>query len=88
MVFHIKERPFTDPLIVHVNNIEQAVDLIDRQDFKEQGALFNNLARWFWPGPLTMIMKVGSDKVPEVVTAGTGNVALRMPNTHAALHLT
>jgi tRNA A37 threonylcarbamoyladenosine synthetase subunit TsaC/SUA5/YrdC len=35
-----------------------------------------------------MIMKVGSDKVPEVVTAGTDNVALRMPNTHAALHIT
>jgi L-threonylcarbamoyladenylate synthase len=35
MVFQIKERPFTDPLIVHVNNIEQAVDLIDKQNFQE-----------------------------------------------------
>jgi L-threonylcarbamoyladenylate synthase len=35
-----------------------------------------------------MIMKAGYGKVPEVVTAGTGNVALRMPNTHAALQLT
>jgi L-threonylcarbamoyladenylate synthase len=36
------------------------------------------LARRFWPGPLTMIVKAAS-RLPLKVTANTGNVALRIP---------
>ncbi len=88
MIFKVKERPYTDPLIVHINNIEQAEELIDRKHFIEQSFLFNKLANWFWPGPLTMIMKVNEARVPSIVTAGTGNVALRIPNTRVGLFLT
>ena len=35
-----------------------------------------------------MIMKVNEARVPSIVTAGTGNVALRIPNTRAGLFLT
>lgn len=37
------------------------------------------LARKFWPGPLTIIVRAGS-RLPLKVTANTGNVALRVPN--------
>jgi tRNA threonylcarbamoyl adenosine modification protein (Sua5/YciO/YrdC/YwlC family) len=40
---------------------------------------FYALARKFWPGPLTIIVKAGS-RLPLKVTANTGNVALRVPN--------
>ena len=40
---------------------------------------FYALARKFWPGPLTIIVKAGS-RLPLKVTANTGHVALRVPN--------
>jgi tRNA threonylcarbamoyl adenosine modification protein (Sua5/YciO/YrdC/YwlC family) len=39
---------------------------------------FYALARRFWPGPLTIIVRAAS-KLPLKVTANTGNVALRIP---------
>jgi tRNA threonylcarbamoyl adenosine modification protein (Sua5/YciO/YrdC/YwlC family) len=39
---------------------------------------FYQLARRFWPGPLTLIVKAAS-RLPLKVTANTGNVALRVP---------
>jgi L-threonylcarbamoyladenylate synthase len=42
------------------------------------------LARKFWPGPLTIIVKAGS-RLPLKVTANTGNVALRVPNAKIPL---
>jgi tRNA threonylcarbamoyl adenosine modification protein (Sua5/YciO/YrdC/YwlC family) len=39
---------------------------------------FYLLARRFWPGPLTIIVKA-DPKLPLKVTANTGNVALRVP---------
>jgi tRNA threonylcarbamoyl adenosine modification protein (Sua5/YciO/YrdC/YwlC family) len=41
---------------------------------------FYALARKFWPGPLTMIVRASS-RLPLKVTANTGNVALRVPNS-------
>ena len=40
---------------------------------------FYKLAKKFWPGPLTIIVKAAS-RLPLKVTANTGNVALRVPN--------
>ena len=45
---------------------------------------FYALARKFWPGPLTLIVKAGS-RLPLKVTANTGNVALRVPNAKIPL---
>jgi len=42
------------------------------------------VARKFWPGPLTIIVKAGS-RLPLKVTANTGNVALRVPNAKIPL---
>jgi tRNA threonylcarbamoyl adenosine modification protein (Sua5/YciO/YrdC/YwlC family) len=40
---------------------------------------FYKLARRFWPGPLTIIVRAAS-RLPLKVTANTGNVALRVPS--------
>ena len=44
------------------------------------------LAARYWPGPLTLVV-AASHTIPEIVTAGTGTVALRAPNHLAALAL-
>ena len=44
------------------------------------------LARQFWPGPLTLILRARPE-VPEAVTAGTGTVGVRVPAGRVALPL-
>jgi len=75
-VFEVKERPLTDPLIVHVLDAAGATDLIDVTE--AELLLFSALGRRFWPGPLTCIVSA-SAAVPSLVTADTGKVGIRVP---------
>lgn len=72
-VFLIKERPFFDPLIVHVNSIESA---------KKYSADWNEcsqvLAEKFWPGPLTLVVPKTSE-ISDMITSGLPAVGLRWP---------
>jgi L-threonylcarbamoyladenylate synthase len=49
----------------------------------EPGTLTRQLMRCFWPGPLTILFR-SADKVPELLTAGTGKVAVRLSSHPAA----
>jgi len=71
-IFTTKGRPATDPLIVHVSGLAQWSALAETNP----AAL--KLARKFWPGPLTIVLPK-KENVPDVVTAGRRNVAVRMP---------
>ncbi|MBE2231905.1 MAG: threonylcarbamoyl-AMP synthase [Anaerolinea sp.] len=52
----------------------------------EATPLLLRLAERFWPGPLTLVARCDA-RVPEIVTAGTLTVAVRMPDHAAALRL-
>lgn len=41
----------------------------------------------FWPGPLTIVTKANLDLIPNVITAETGYVGIRIPNHTVALEL-
>ena len=71
-IFRAKRRPASDPLIVHVIDIAHAAPLAHLPPEAVR------LARRFWPGPLTLVVKKKST-VPAVVTAGRASVALRSP---------
>lgn len=86
LIFTTKGRPLTDPLIVHVHSVEQALELIDTSDV-EVVIMFRELAHKFWPGPLTIVTKANLDKIPMLVTAQTGSVGIRIPNNPTALSL-
>jgi L-threonylcarbamoyladenylate synthase len=73
-IFSAKGRPATDPLIVHVARFDQVAPLVTRVP-----ADARLLARRFWPGALTLVMP-RSAVVPDIVTAGLGTVAVRMPS--------
>jgi len=73
-VYEIKTRSRHKPLSLLIESVDQAEDLA-----KALPEEFYALARKFWPGPLTLIVKAGS-RLPLKVTANTGNVALRVPN--------
>lgn len=73
-IFAAKNRPTNHPLIVHITGEEAldhwAVDI-------PQAAYV--LARQFWPGPLTMILKK-ADHVGQWVTGDQDSVGLRAPS--------
>ncbi len=73
-VYEIKSRSRHKPLSLLIDSVDQAEELA--RPLPEQ---FYELARRFWPGPLTIIVRAAS-RLPLKVTANTGNVALRIPS--------
>ncbi len=71
-IFHAKERPFFDPLIVHLPTLEW----LERLTLPLSGA--GRLVARFWPGPLTLLLPRRPGAVPDLVTAGSSLVAVRM----------
>jgi L-threonylcarbamoyladenylate synthase len=80
-VYEVKGRPCGKPLPVQVAS---AYDL-DRLCV-EVSKTARRLMDAFWPGALTIVLKASSD-VPELVTAGTGTVGIRIPDDEVALSL-
>ena len=74
-IFEAKERPFFDPLIVHLPTPGWLEELAEIP--AESRALVALLTERFWPGPLTLVLPRRT-VVPDIVTAGLGTVAVRM----------
>jgi tRNA threonylcarbamoyl adenosine modification protein (Sua5/YciO/YrdC/YwlC family) len=85
-VFAAKERPLTDPLIVHVTSTSDAQRLWAATPTSAEGQALQILCNAFWPGPLTLVAKASSD-VPPLVMANTGFVACRAPSHPLARQL-
>jgi L-threonylcarbamoyladenylate synthase len=73
-IFAAKGRPATDPVIVHIANVDQ-LDAIA----SHVPPVARELAAAFWPGALTLILEKRAT-VPDSVTAGLATVAVRMPS--------
>lgn len=80
-LYRVKGRPGTHPVIVHLASVEQ---LKDWAQTVPPEALA--LAKKFWPGPMTLILKK-SDKVLPEVSGGQDTVGLRIPSHPVALAL-
>jgi L-threonylcarbamoyladenylate synthase len=80
-IYEVKGRPTDHPLIVHISSSNQiskwAVDIPDYAI---------TLAREFWPGPMTLILK-RSNLAKNFITGGQENVGLRVPSHPVALSL-
>lgn len=72
-IYHIKQRPANNPLIVHIASSQQVKDWA--ADFPP---LAQKLAHAFWPGPFTLVLPAKPD-VSTIVRAGEPTVALRVP---------
>jgi L-threonylcarbamoyladenylate synthase len=80
-IYRAKERPFANPLIVHVADEAMARSLV-----REWPPLAERLAKRFWPGPLTLVLRK-AEIVPNLVTAGLDSVGIRIPSHPVALAL-
>ena len=80
-IYEAKGRPSDNPMIVHIaraSDIGQLTPLLSADIV----AIIDN----FWPGPLTMVLKK-KPGVPDRTTGGLDTVAVRMPDSKAALSL-
>lgn len=73
-IFKAKGRPQDNPLILHI----PSADWLEHYCVDVPDAAFA-LAKRFWPGPLTMVLKRGP-MVPDIVTAGLDTVGMRCPD--------
>ncbi len=81
-IFHIKGRPSSNPLIVHIADKELCAKYSTLAS-KE----FDHLIEAFWPGPLTIVLPVREGVVPSIARAGLPTAAFRMPAHPLALEI-
>jgi L-threonylcarbamoyladenylate synthase len=80
-IYQVKGRPADHPLIVHINSMQSLGDWADEiPDYAIA------LARDFWPGPMTLVLK-RTLLAEDFVTGGQPTVGLRVPDHAIALAL-
>jgi L-threonylcarbamoyladenylate synthase len=80
-IYSVKGRPSDHPLIVHIASIDRMGDW--SRDVPEYAIA---LARSFWPGPMTLILK-RSELAGDFITGGQDSVGVRVPDHVVALAL-
>jgi L-threonylcarbamoyladenylate synthase len=80
-VYSVKGRPNDHPLIVHIASMDRMGDWAS--DVPEYAI---TLARKFWPGPMTLVLK-RSELAGDFVTGGQDTVGVRVPDHVVALAL-
>ena len=80
-IYSVKGRPNDHPLIVHIASMDRMGDWAS--DVPEYSIA---LARSFWPGPMTLILK-RSELAGDFITAGQDSVGVRVPDHVVALAL-
>jgi L-threonylcarbamoyladenylate synthase len=80
-IYSVKGRPNNHPLIVHIASMDRMGDwAIDVLEYAIA------LARSFWPGPMTLVLK-RSELAGDFVTGGQDTVGVRVPDHVVALAL-
>jgi len=80
-IYSVKGRPNDHPLIVHISSMERMGDWA-----REVPEYAIALARSFWPGPMTLILK-RSELAGDFITGGQDSVGVRVPDHVVALAL-
>tara|TARA_B100000686_G_scaffold354893_2_gene468018 strand:+ start:738 stop:1697 length:960 start_codon:yes stop_codon:yes gene_type:complete len=75
-VYQLKKRPLYNPLIIHVSSMKMAEEIaVFSNDAK-------NLAKNFWPGPMTLILpKRQNEKIHDFAVSGLNTIAIRIPKS-------
>ena len=80
-LYEVKQRPLNKPISLLVNSIEM-INQLTKNITKLEYALMKE----FFPGPLTIILQK-KDIVPNILTANSDTVGIRMPSNKIALKL-
>lgn len=80
-IYEVKGRPQNHPLIVHVSSLNKIEEWV--REIPEYAV---QLARDYWPGPMTLILK-RSSIVGDFITGSQDTVGIRVPDHPIALAL-
>jgi L-threonylcarbamoyladenylate synthase len=80
-IYNVKGRPNDHPLIVHIASMDRMGDWAS-----EVPEYAIALARNFWPGPMTLVLK-RSELAGDFITGGQDSVGVRVPDHVVALAL-
>jgi L-threonylcarbamoyladenylate synthase len=80
-IYEVKGRPSDHPLIVHIGDLKYLDQWIS-----EMPKFAIDLARAFWPGPMTLILK-RSSLAKDFITGNQETVGIRIPDNSLALDL-
>jgi L-threonylcarbamoyladenylate synthase len=80
-IFALKQRPTSNPLIVHIKTLKDIEKVAKNIPYKAY-----ILAEHFWPGPLTLLLPK-KEKISSLVTAGKDTVAVRVPDHPMTIEL-
>ena len=80
-LYEVKQRPLNKPISLLVNSFDMINEVA-----KDITDLEYTLIKKFFPGPLTIILKK-KDIVPDILTANSDTVGIRMPANEIALKL-
>ena len=72
-VFHLKQRPLNNPILVLIPDRTLLPDLV-----KSIPQPAEKLMDAFWPGNLTLVFEA-KNNIPKLLTAGTGKIGVRIP---------
>ncbi len=73
-IFYLKERPFFDPLIVHIASLDDISKLSDYSS-----PVLDTTLKTFFPGPLTIVLPVKKSINP-MICSGLPTVGIRFPS--------
>ena len=80
-IYKIKNRPKSNPLIIHYSNINDALDDIHADSRAK------DLANKFWPGPLTLVAKVKNKSICRSALSKMNTIAVRVPSSMIFLNV-
>ena len=80
-IYKIKNRPKSNPLIIHYSNIDDALNDIHA----DSRAI--DLANKFWPGPLTLVAKVKNKSICRSALSKMNTIAVRVPSNSIFLNI-
>ena len=76
LIYKIKGRPSTNPLIIHVFENKDVLEITDKDEIAQ------DLSSKFWPGPLTIVLNKKNNsklKIAKNALAGLSTIAVRVP---------
>ncbi len=80
-IYEVKNRPSFNPLIIHTDSLRKVNNYV-----ASIPPVAQKLADAFWPGPLTILLPK-TDALPDIVTASSRRVAVRIPQHSLTLSL-
>lgn len=83
-IYLAKSRSFTSPLIALLSSVDKVEEVAYVSDKNKE--LLEKLAKAFWPGALTIILK-RKKRIPNIMVSGGDTIGVRIPNLNLAIKI-